>query len=79
MAEAAERLWRAEEDRERDVRELSAARVIQQQLLPKTLPSFYSSTLLGKFIVMEQELAKTTFAKSPSSASILSDRLRGVL
>jgi serine phosphatase RsbU (regulator of sigma subunit)/anti-sigma regulatory factor (Ser/Thr protein kinase) len=39
MAEAAERLRRAEEDREREVRELSAARVIQQQLLPSELPS----------------------------------------
>jgi serine phosphatase RsbU (regulator of sigma subunit) len=39
MAEAAERLRRAEEDREREARELDAARVIQQQLLPSELPS----------------------------------------
>jgi serine phosphatase RsbU (regulator of sigma subunit) len=39
MAEAADRLRRAEEDREREVRELSAARVIQHQLLPKEMPS----------------------------------------
>ena len=39
MAEAADRLRRAEEDREREARGLSAARVIQQQLLPKELPS----------------------------------------
>lgn len=39
MAVAAERLRRAEEDRKREARELSAARVIQQQLLPKELPS----------------------------------------
>jgi serine phosphatase RsbU (regulator of sigma subunit) len=39
MAEAADRLRRAEEDREREARELSAARVIQQQLLPKEMPS----------------------------------------
>jgi serine phosphatase RsbU (regulator of sigma subunit) len=38
MAESSERLRRAEEDREREARELSAARVIQQQLLPKELP-----------------------------------------
>jgi serine phosphatase RsbU (regulator of sigma subunit) len=39
MAEASERLRRAEEDREREARELSAARVIQHQLLPKEMPS----------------------------------------
>src|SRR3712207_1157867 len=39
MAESADRLRRAEEDREREARELSAARVIQQQLLPKEVPS----------------------------------------
>ena len=39
MAEATERLRRAEEDREREARELSAARVIQRQLLPKEMPS----------------------------------------
>jgi hypothetical protein len=39
MVEAADRLRRAEEDREREARELSAARVIQQQLLPEELPS----------------------------------------
>jgi len=39
MAESSERLRRAEEDREREVQELSAARVIQQQLLPDELPS----------------------------------------
>ena len=39
MAEAEEQLRRAEEDREREARELSAARVIQQQLLPKEMPS----------------------------------------
>jgi len=39
MAEAAERLRRVEEEREREARELTAARVIQQQLLPKELPS----------------------------------------
>jgi serine phosphatase RsbU (regulator of sigma subunit) len=39
MAVAAERLRRAEEDRAREAQELSAARVIQQQLLPKELPS----------------------------------------
>jgi len=39
MAEAAERRRRAEEDREREAQELSAARVIQQQLLPSELPS----------------------------------------
>jgi hypothetical protein len=39
MAEAADRLRRAGEDREREARELSAARVIQQQLLPKEMPS----------------------------------------
>ena len=41
MVEAAERLRRIEEDREREARELSAARVIQQQFLPKELPSLY--------------------------------------
>ena len=40
IAEAAVRLRRAEEDRAREAREMSAARVIQQQLLPKELPSF---------------------------------------
>jgi serine phosphatase RsbU (regulator of sigma subunit) len=39
MAEASEKLRRAEEDREREAQELRAARVIQQQLLPKELPS----------------------------------------
>ena len=39
VAETSERLRRAEEDREREAQELSAARVIQQQLLPKELPS----------------------------------------
>lgn len=39
MAEASERLRRAEEDREREAQELNAARVIQQQLLPSELPS----------------------------------------
>ena len=39
VAEAADRLRRAEEDREREARELSAARVIQHQLLPKGTPS----------------------------------------
>ena len=39
MAEAAHRLRRAEEDRKREARELSAARVIQQQLLPEDMPS----------------------------------------
>lgn len=39
MAETSERLRRAEEDRKREARELSAARVIQQQLLPKEMPS----------------------------------------
>jgi serine phosphatase RsbU (regulator of sigma subunit) len=39
MAETADRLRRAEEDREREAQELSAARVIQRQLLPKELPS----------------------------------------
>ena len=39
MAEAADRLRRAEEDREREAQELSAARVIQQQLLPEEMPS----------------------------------------
>jgi serine phosphatase RsbU (regulator of sigma subunit) len=39
MAETSERLRRAEEDRQREARELSAARVIQRQLLPKELPS----------------------------------------
>jgi serine phosphatase RsbU (regulator of sigma subunit) len=39
MAESAERLRRAEEDREREARELSAARVIQHQLLPREMPS----------------------------------------
>ena len=39
VAETSERLRRAEEDREREAQELSAARVIQQQLLPKQLPS----------------------------------------
>jgi serine phosphatase RsbU (regulator of sigma subunit) len=38
MAETSERLRRAEEDRRREAQELSAARVIQQQLLPKELP-----------------------------------------
>lgn len=38
MDEAAERLRRAEEDRKREEQELSAARVIQLQLLPKELP-----------------------------------------
>src|ERR671917_121116 len=41
MAEASERLRRAEEDREREAQELRAARVIQQQLLPKELPSLH--------------------------------------
>ncbi|MGH2604584.1 MAG: PP2C family protein-serine/threonine phosphatase, partial [Dehalococcoidia bacterium] len=39
MAATAERLRRAEDDRKREERELSAARVIQQQLLPKEWPS----------------------------------------
>jgi serine phosphatase RsbU (regulator of sigma subunit) len=39
MAETADRLRRAEEDRQREARELSAARVIQRQLLPKELPA----------------------------------------
>ena len=39
VAETSERLRRAEEDRGREAQELSAARVIQQQLLPKELPS----------------------------------------
>jgi serine phosphatase RsbU (regulator of sigma subunit) len=39
MAEAADRLRRAEEEREREAQELRAARVIQQQLLPEELPS----------------------------------------
>ncbi|MGH2614656.1 MAG: ATP-binding SpoIIE family protein phosphatase [Thermomicrobiales bacterium] len=39
MDEAAERLRRVEEERLREAQELSAARVIQQQLLPKDLPS----------------------------------------
>lgn len=39
MAEASDKLRRAEEDREREARELSAARVIQQQLLPTEMPS----------------------------------------
>lgn len=39
MATTAERLRRAEEDRKREVQELNAARVIQQQLLPTELPS----------------------------------------
>ena len=39
MAESADKMRRAEEDRERAARELSAARVIQQQLLPKELPA----------------------------------------
>ena len=39
MAESADRLRRAEEDREREAGELRAARVIQQQLLPKEMPS----------------------------------------
>jgi serine phosphatase RsbU (regulator of sigma subunit) len=39
VAETSERLRRAEEDQEREAQELSAARVIQQQLLPKELPS----------------------------------------
>jgi serine phosphatase RsbU (regulator of sigma subunit) len=39
MAEAADRLRQAEEDRAREARELSAARVIQQQLLPEEMPS----------------------------------------
>jgi serine phosphatase RsbU (regulator of sigma subunit) len=39
MAAASERIRRAEEDRKRDERELKAAQVIQQQLLPKELPS----------------------------------------
>jgi hypothetical protein len=37
MAEAADKLRRAEEDRQREAQELRAARVIQQQLLPKEL------------------------------------------
>src|SRR5918999_2054491 len=39
MAEVSERLQRAEEDREREAQELSAARVIQHQLLPEDMPS----------------------------------------
>jgi serine phosphatase RsbU (regulator of sigma subunit)/anti-sigma regulatory factor (Ser/Thr protein kinase) len=39
MAESAARLQRAEQDRQREAQELSAAQVIQQQLLPKELPS----------------------------------------
>jgi serine phosphatase RsbU (regulator of sigma subunit) len=39
MAETADRLRRAEEDRQREAQELSAARVIQRQFLPKELPS----------------------------------------
>jgi serine phosphatase RsbU (regulator of sigma subunit) len=39
MSESADRLRRAEEDREREAQELRAARVIQQQLLPKEMPS----------------------------------------
>jgi hypothetical protein len=39
MAESSQRLRCAEEDREREARELNAARVIQRQLLPRELPS----------------------------------------
>jgi serine phosphatase RsbU (regulator of sigma subunit) len=39
MVEATDKLRRAEEDRQREAQELSAARVIQHQLLPKELPS----------------------------------------
>jgi serine phosphatase RsbU (regulator of sigma subunit) len=39
VAEASERLRRAEEDRQREAQELSAARVIQRQLLPEEVPS----------------------------------------
>jgi serine phosphatase RsbU (regulator of sigma subunit) len=39
MAETEDRLRRAEEDRQREAQELSAARVIQRQFLPKELPS----------------------------------------
>jgi serine phosphatase RsbU (regulator of sigma subunit) len=39
VAETSERLRRAEEDRQREAQELSAARVIQRQLLPEELPS----------------------------------------
>jgi serine phosphatase RsbU (regulator of sigma subunit) len=39
VAETSEQLRRAEEDRAREAQELSAARVIQQQLLPKELPT----------------------------------------
>ena len=39
MAETSERLRQAEEDRKREAQELSAARVIQHQLLPEELPS----------------------------------------
>ena len=39
MAESSERLRRAEEDRQQEARELSAARLIQRQLLPGGLPS----------------------------------------
>jgi serine phosphatase RsbU (regulator of sigma subunit) len=39
MAETADKLRRAQEDREREARELRAAQVIQHQLLPKELPS----------------------------------------
>jgi len=41
MAEASDRLRRAEQERQRETQELSAARVIQQQFLPKELPSLY--------------------------------------
>jgi anti-sigma regulatory factor (Ser/Thr protein kinase) len=39
MADAEAQLQRVEEERAREARELSAARVIQQQLLPKELPA----------------------------------------
>jgi serine phosphatase RsbU (regulator of sigma subunit)/anti-sigma regulatory factor (Ser/Thr protein kinase) len=39
LAEAADRVRRAEEDQRREAQELSAARLIQQQMLPKALPS----------------------------------------
>jgi serine phosphatase RsbU (regulator of sigma subunit) len=49
MNEAAERLQRAEADREREAQELSAARVIQLQLLPSELPSLTGWRIMAHY------------------------------
>ena len=50
MADASEKLRRAEDDLKREERELSAARTIQMQLLPTTLPSLPGWELAARYM-----------------------------